>query len=917
MDYSESQMKAVSSTDSNLQIIACAGSGKTQVISQRIVRLLQEGQDRGIGPRNIVAFTFTDKAAGELKDRIYRLYFEAFGNERGLAAMFVGTIHGYCLNMLQSPPVYRYLKYRVLNDVQQRLLIDRFSSRSGLASIPLLRGGNLQRWKDSRLYQQLLSILIEANVDLDQVSAQVLDATACYRNLLHEKGFLDYSTIVADAIDELSKNEDLRIQAQDVIKYVVVDEYQDINPLQERLIQELHNLGASVCVVGDDDQTVYQWRGSDVANILTFASRYPEVLPVPMEDNYRSSKGVVAVAEHIASKIPDRLPKKMRSAGSQEFQRGDILALPFADPCEEASWMARKIRSLHGTAYRDKPDAEPRGLSFSDFAILLRSVKNDAGPILQALDEQGVPYVVGGMNELFSTPEVQAIREVFYFLADRAPAANQDVHQHLANVLNRSGLGRTRKQIEDAIEFLEDRKSRIGQLMNAELYLQRVFLDFLRSIGLSEESIERNANRGGEIAYYNLGKFSQVISDFEQINFNSVSEELYKSFARFLEHQAPNYYPEGWLDSGYARPDAIQVMTVHQAKGMQWPAVFIPCLRDNRFPSRRQGGRSVWHIIPDTSVPNSDRYKGTVQDERRLFYVAITRAEKYLFCSWAPIASNQQQRKVSPFYRDFTDCEYVLTADPGLQPQRIEPKPRREAMTISLTFSELKYYFECPYLFKLRFLYGFDTPISRALGYGKSLHDALAEIHSESINGKIPTKQDVPRLVADHLHLPFANDQVRKNLILAANRALGRYLDDHVDNLRNLEHVEKVVELKLEEGVVVNGRIDLIRRADTGETIIVDFKSDERAQAEAITERQLHVYALGYEQLEGKRADLIEIHNLDAGGAKRQVVNDNLMESTFSEIVQAGRDLRDNNLGRAGCSTGKCADCDMSGICGG
>jgi DNA helicase-2/ATP-dependent DNA helicase PcrA len=245
----------------------------------------------------------------------------------------------------------------------------------------------------------------------------------------------------------------------------------------------------------------------------------------------------------------------------------------------------------------------------------------------------------------------------------------------------------------------------------------------------------------------------------------------------------------------------------------------------------------------------------------------------------------------------------------------IEPKPRHEDETLALTFSELKYYFTCPYLFKLRFLYGFDAPISRALGYGKSLHDALAEIHAESIQGRVPDVEDVVRLVDEHLHLPFANAPVRDNLVRAAKEALKRYLREHGRHLNRLEHVEKNVELKLADGVVVNGRIDLIRRTDTNEIIVVDFKSQERAQAEDITVRQLQVYAVGYEQLTGTRADLIEIHNLDRGGAIRQEVDDALTRQTLDIVSEAGRALRENNLPRLSSWCESCEHCDLTAIC--
>ena len=142
-----------------------------------------------------------------------------------------------------------------------------------------------------------------------------------------------------------------------------------------------------------------------------------------------------------------------------------------------------------------------------------------------------------------------------------------------------------------------------------------------------------------------------------------------------------------------------------------------------------------------------------------------------------------------------------------------------------------------------------------------------------------------------------------------------RYLNEHGRNLNNLEHVEKVIELKLQEGIVVNGRIDLIRRADTNEVLIVDFKSDERAQAEDITQRQLHVYAVGYEQLTGMRADLIEIHNLDRGGAIREVIDDALTENTLEIVMEAGHSLRENALHRIVNWCDDCANCDLAAIC--
>ena len=617
MNYTDSQRDAINTIDRNLQIIACAGSGKTQVISERIVGILRNRPD--VKMANIVAFTFTEKAAGELKDRIHRLCREQLGTDRGLAEMFVGTIHAFCLDLLQSPPLYRYLKYTVLSDIQQRLFIDRHSNQSGLCHVQMLDGRFLERWKDSRLYQSLLSICAEGSVDLSKVSENVRTAIEEYQTLMHSKRHLDYAMIISEAVNEIRKNKELRKSLASRIKYLVVDEYQDVNPLQEDLIRELSKLGANLCVVGDDDQTIYQWRGSEVHNIIDFAKRYKSVKQIPLNDNFRSNRGVVAPARQLIELNKERLSKRMESTDAQPYKRGDVLAMSFQDPKVEANWIIGRIQELCGTRYVDKADQPARGLVYSDFAILLRSVRHDAQPILAALDKAGIKYVVGGMNGLFDTAEVSAMRKIFYFMADVFPDGVVLSSTDLGRALSNARLGISKKQIRSGIRFLEARKSGIGPGMSAELYLQRVYLDLLDALEIREELIDNAEGKGtGEIVYFNLGKFSQVISDYEQIHFNSASGAIYGAFANFLFYQAPDYYPEGWIDQGSARPNAVQIMTVHQAKGMQWPAVFIPCLRRNRFPSKAQGGRQVWHVIPESAVANAGRYKGAIEDERRL-----------------------------------------------------------------------------------------------------------------------------------------------------------------------------------------------------------------------------------------------------------------------------------------------------------
>lgn len=909
MQYTEQQQQAIDHLDGNLQVIACAGSGKTQVLAQRIVNLLRTKAAEGITPANIVAFTFTEKAAGELKDRIHRLCREQLGRDVGLAEMFVGTIHGFCLDLLQTYE-HRYLKYSVLGDVQQRLLIDRHSTESGLTDLTTHDGKPLKRWVDSRLYQKVLAMVREAQIDEAVLGAHpIREALAKYNELLHRKRFLDYSTLLTEAVQSLARNELLRQEMADRVKYLIVDEYQDVNPLQEALIRLLHDLGAQLCVVGDDDQTIYQWNGSDIGNILRFRDRYPNVVQVAMGDNFRSSPAVVDSARRVAEKNENRLPKTMTSRGMQAYEQGDLLALRFDSPAREAQWIVGKIQALRGIPFA--VGDESRGLTWSDCAILLRSVKNSAEPIVEALRTAGIPYLIKGMSRLFETPEVQAATAVFSYLAGELDEVA------LRRFWEESNLGIAAGNLEQAIAWLNaERADWPTRWRKSDYSLQHTFLGFLERIALREENIPGDVLLGhtrGEIVYYNLGKFSQVITDYEQIHFHSDASSLYASFSGFLRHQAPDYYPEGWEGTGYATPDAVQIMTVHQAKGMEFPVVFVPDLVKNRFPAKGAGGRQWYHVIPRAAVVDADRYFGSEEDERRLFYVALTRSRKYLFCSWAP-EGKKGYDKESPFFREFVAGGYALTREPDLpEPQRLAPRPGVEQIETVLTFSELKYFFECPYQFKLRFLYGFNAVIHEELGFGKSLHDALAEVHRRAIAGDIVDADAVPGLLDTHLHLPYAREVVKENLRREAERSLRRYFAENGALLDKIEHAEKTIELKLADGIVVHGRIDLIRRTDTQQIIVIDFKSTNRAQAEDVSRDQLNIYALGYQQLTGRSADLVEIYNLDegAGASVRELVDARLLAATEEKVVQAGRTIRQGAL----CRVARCNGCDMQGIC--
>ena len=906
------RVASVSHLRDNLQIIACAGAGKTEAVSQRVVAQLQMP---GVKAENVVAFTFNERAAAELKDRIALRFQEQTGSRQGLADLYVGTIHGFCLDVLQANEPAA-LSFSVLSDIQQRLFIARNSSKSGLSDLGWLRHRN------AGTYAEVMAILREGDIDERALAGTTIESCMNkYLDLLAQHRYLDFTAIVANTVHLLEDDPGFRGRVGHRVKFLTVDEYQDVNPIQERLIRCLHDHGTKVTVVGDDDQLLYSWRGSSIANILEFEARYPDVRTIRIERNFRSSPGVVDLARHVITRNdPDRLCKRMVSAERQAFEDGDLEIEDFADHTEEARHIAARIQMLLGVPFCDAPDSDARGLSYSDFAILVR-VKKLIPAITEALDDADIPYVVAGVSSLFDTREAEAARQLFYYLSGRSRTTQLKAAWTAAGLgLSTADIARGLTKAKENLRRIEAGEGRFG-IYN----LQRSYLDFLEAIRLREETVAsaRDAH-AAEVAFYNLGKFSQIISDFEQINFQSDPQRKYESFAAFLEHQAGDVYPEGWLEARYVTPDAVQILTIHQAKGLQWPAVFVPGLTKERFPPRGSFGRTAWHAIPDGVVRNRSDYRDKTEDERRLFYVAMTRAKKYLTITRAPYPSEKRVwHTPSPFWEEVLEAQKSLRIpDPLPRRQRLTPRPVKEMSDVSLSFSELKFAFECPYSFKLRFLYGFNAPIAEALGYGKGLHDCLYDLHDRAIHGGDTSIAVVADLVARHLWLPFAYRDLSKALSASARRRLREYIDKRSGEFADIEFAERPIELDLGDGIRVNGRIDLIRRRSTNEVVVIDFKSNDRTQQEDVTDLQLRVYALGYEQATGESAASVVVDNLDnLDNPRADAVTSAMLETAADSVRRTGARMRHNDYPRnpTGGSTAArratCGRCDMNVIC--
>lgn len=754
-----------------------------------------------------------------------------------------------------------------------------------------------------------MSLLRESEVDWAALAGtSIMNGLAAYINVLHDRSNFDYSSILQCASKALDEDKKLRARLAERVKVVIIDEYQDVNPIQEKLIRDLHSLGAAIKVVGDDDQTIYQWRGSDVQNILTFAQRYKPVQTIKLEANFRSTPGITDVARIIIEKNSARLDKKMESAKQQVYEAGDIVALQFQSPDDEATYVAQTCKSLRGTMIKE--DGNDRPISWSDMAVLVRYTKF-GGPIRRAFAREGIPFVSLGMDTLFDAPEGEAARQLFYFMANRI--SRDDVLE----AWRKADLGIPDDTLVVAFQEAEAIRAKMAaedQDVRFSVYnIQRQFIGFLERIGLREELVP---NGRGPVVFYNLGKFSQAISDFETIYFHSRPVQKYESFAGFLEHQAEDAYGQSTgAEEKFVALDAVQIVTIHRAKGLQWPAVFVPQLVRNQFPASPRGGRNVWHLIPAQCVTGQSRFRGSEADERRLFYVAVTRSQKHLHLTTAPTPGSTRYARPSTFFHDVLESKFVKRLATNYSARnRGEPRSRPSISDVNLSFSDIRYYFECPYQFKMRTLYGFNAPLAEALGYGKTLHDALAELHQRAISGEAINPGDADELIDRHLRVPFAYPTLRETMRNSAKKTVENYIEARQSEFDKIEFSEKSIEVALEDGISVSGRIDLVRRRDTNEIAIVDLKSTERAQAEELTEAQLHIYALGYRELTGKDADFVETYELDTQKRKPRAVDDDLIADVVGRVKATAQALRSNSF-PATPNGIQCGRCDFNRLC--
>ncbi|MBK9402933.1 MAG: ATP-dependent helicase [Ignavibacteria bacterium] len=295
------------------------------------------------------------------------------------------------------------------------------------------------------------------------------------------------------------------------------------------------------------------------------------------------------------------------------------------------------------------------------------------------------------VNNLFQTPEGAAAKAIFHFLDN---TIDSDVLLHHWISLSKKV---DPSKVKEAIRKLEKRKPYAGMYYEAFI-LQDIYWEFLDIAGIREDIFSESGNgvagyKNEEVVFYNLGMFSQIINDFETIYFNYSPQIKLKTFLNFLQYSADDYYPEGWLNNSYKTPNAVQIMTIYQAKGLEFPVVFIPGLNKNYLPTSQPTGTQVWHFIDKNLIRDYERYFPLTEDERRLMYVAITRSKKFLIMSRSP--DGRQQCKESVFGEEIRRSDYLFSSKDRDYSEREKtiPKSNNDLSNITLNFSLLKDFF--------------------------------------------------------------------------------------------------------------------------------------------------------------------------------------------------------------------------------
>jgi DNA helicase-2/ATP-dependent DNA helicase PcrA len=894
---SEDQKKAVLSESRYNRIIAGAGAGKTETLTRRIVYLLAVKE---VPPASIVAFTFTEKAAQSMKSRVYQRVGEICGEKAtaNLGEMYIGTIHAYAKRVLEDH--FRFGNYNVLDDNQEIAFLLRHGWEMGL-HVPGSSYSNCVR-DFLRTVNMTWDELLDEKA-LNKRAPEFFRKLKHYEDLLKQHRLLTFGRIIYETVLKLRQAPD----ALSKVKYLLVDEYQDINRSQAELIEYVGKNG-SIFVVGDPRQSIYQWRGSDERFFSSFSEKFPDTLQVSINENRRSGKRIVWNANKFARTFERGHYEAMDPTRSEE----GFVAIANNETAEnEASWIVEQIQSIM---------KDNKGLKFSDFGILTRSVSTSAGPLIDLLKEMRIPYIVGGKVGLFKRDEAQAVGQIFAWFSNEG-FWTIDAHNWgekitgddlLTSALECWDAAHNHGHPKDAEQKIHEIKDNLNSDDPSYNNFTKIYYDVLTALGFCNLTYD---DRNDAAVMANLGRFNNLLTDFESANRIGGHSPRWakdlKDLCWFMSTYAISAYEEQPSDD-IRGVDAVQVMTVHQAKGLEWPTVFLFATVVRRFPSSMVGREQDWCGVP-RDMFDVARYESDKDDERRLFYVAITRAKEALVVSHFSKLTKAVSR--SEFIEDM-DLRYAIPLNDGtpIPPISVHPGTMSDEIQ-TFSASEIVTFDICPHMYLLRELWGYQPQLNPAIGYGNGMHYCLKRAGELVKEGYSPVSA-VATSVDEDFHMPFVGGVVFENFKNSAKKRLVAFSQKYGDDLNRIEEVEYRLEFPIHNDASVTsatimGKVDVILR-NGGELEVRDYKSSEEARTLEEVSTQIRLYTTGLKTM-GRPVSSGSVAYLDEAEVKGVDVSDQALTDAKQNAEKVVERI---TKGKFKPNPGKsCERCDQSPIC--
>jgi DNA helicase II / ATP-dependent DNA helicase PcrA len=866
-DLDAAKREIIAHEQGPILVIAGPGSGKTYSLVLRTVNLLLLERAR---PSELVVCTFTEKAAFELRDRIAEAA-RKVGYRGDLSELHVSTIHGLCNRILLEFRHHTPLGagYETLDDLTELLfLFDHFGDIVEGDS-PYI-GKWSTKWRTIEGMRDYFDKITEELVDpaalrtsLDPFVAALGAAYERYQAKLFERNRVDFAhlqSLVYGLLSDPAIGPDVAAR----FRYVLVDEYQDTNYVQEQVLAKLASATGNLCVVGDEDQSLYRFRGATVRNILEFPQNFPGCKTVDLTTNYRSHEKIVRGYD-----------RWMASADWSNPTGPPFRFKKTIDPDPEGEFPDYPaVISIWGTSARDEGERfadlvatlnEKRVVAdYSQVALLLRSVREEhSKPYLDALEKNGIPAFCPRARGYFENEEIRLMVGCFaillgYYEGGRGSLTGRaltalagyvdDCLVALADYAAPHELGEAVLQLAREIERLREGESL--DLRPADYFYRLIALEPFRGY-------VQNENRAR-----NLAVFSQLLNAFQNYyhytvvtarNREYLRFHLFNSFLRLLHEGGINEYEDP--DQPFPRGH-VQVMTIHQAKGLEFPVVVVGSL-DVAGSSPKQVDRDLGRFYhrPEFEPPT----RITMFDRMRLHYVAFSRAEKLLV-----LATDEQPKPwFVPIWDGLPQWPYVKRE--VLEAQRFRLKDR---MPIKKSYSftgDVKVYETCPRQYEFFRGYDFTPSRSAVIFFGLLVHQTIEEIHRLVLDGKLAElDENRIRLLFERTFVFLAQADVRPIGLKAKEAAFRQVMNYFTQNMEEMKRViETEVDVSVEkDGYILTGKVDLLMGGD-GKLEILDFKTSERVddpELIAAYERQLCTYAHILERRHGKRPERLLLY---------------------------------------------------------